>query len=285
MPEDNSVKVDMGGIDDYGAKEGLEGKSLEMSDMLSERAPDRIDKYLSQTTLDADTVAANLYGAGTAAIANPSPVGLLGFAIVSWLAGVLKVHHAMYGDALPINDGILASIAIFLGGVAQIFAGLLQFPKNNTHSATVFLVFGLHWLSVGFMNAVRLNGAFPGETHSLSEMVYYAALTAATIVLWVPSLRMNSVLCVTLASVICVFTMDAVAAYGVPAAEGIAGALACVAATLAFYMCLVDVVNEAWGRPLLPIFPHKLHKHHYEGKLKYIPGVHFHKSTVAGVQV
>lgn len=212
-------------------------------------------------------------------LANPSPLGLLGFAIVSFLSGTLK----MVSDREARADGLLAGTAIWIGGVAQIIAGVVQFPKNNSHSATVFCLFGMHWISIGYINTLRRDELFPTEYHESSEFVYYALLTVTTVILWIPTFRMNKVLSVTLLVVICAFTLDALAAFGSRAVEIIAGAFSCLAAVFAFYMALLDLVNEAWRMHVLPLFPHRDHRQDYDQQRSYVPKMQHHKDAVAWV--
>jgi uncharacterized protein len=218
---------------------------------------------------------------GHAPIGNPSPLGLIGFAVVSWLSGVIKI----FGRPAATSDGLLAGTAIFIGGIAQLIAGLIQYPKNNTHSATVFCLFGFHWISQGFIFTLRSEHYFPAGFTAEAGAAYYILLTVMTVILWIPTFRMNHVLNLTLFVVIWVYVIDAVAAFGFRSCQIIAGVLSCMAATLAFYMCALDLVNESFGRVVFPIFPHKLHKKDYELALQYIPKVHYHKSAMSGVHV
>lgn len=209
-------------------------------------------------------------------LANPSPLGLLGFAIVSWLSGLSKLVGAE-------NDGTLGATGIFIGGLAQVIAGLLHFVKNNAHSATVFSIYGLHWVVQGFLlwnRQVSLN--LSTTPNNVIAATYYALLTATTVILWIPSLKMNRVLVFTLAVVVGVFFFDAVAAgTRLHSVDQAAGALSCLAATMAFYMCAADVINEVWRKIVLPVFPHNEHKRDYQG-LGYVPRIHYHKSITAG---
>lgn len=209
---------------------------------------------------------------GVLVLANPSPLGLIGFAIVSLLSGISKLTGAR-------NDGTLATTGIFIGGIAQVLCGFLHFIKNNMHSATVFSIYGLHWLAQGL---VLWNGTQLPDRDPRATAAYFALLTVTTVILWIPSLKMNKVLVFTLGVVVVVFATDSVAAAtGSDSAELTAGAFSCLAATMAFYMCAADVINEVWRKVILPVFPHDEHKHDYH-VLGYVPRLHFHKSITAG---
>jgi len=84
-------------------------------------------------------------------IANPSPLGLLGFGMTTLL---LNLHNA---SIIPLSAVILA-MGLCLGGAAQIIAGIMEFRKNNTFGATAFTAYGFFWLS---LVAIWVN-PFPG---------------------------------------------------------------------------------------------------------------------------
>ena len=56
--------------------------------------------------------------------ANPAPLGLMGFGMTTVL---LNLHNA---GLFELGSMILA-MGIFYGGLAQIFAGILEFKKGN----------------------------------------------------------------------------------------------------------------------------------------------------------
>lgn len=77
---------------------------------------------------------------GNTKLANPAPLGLMGFGMTTIL---LNLHNVGY-FAL---DGIILAMGIFYGGIAQIFAGLLG-TKGNTFGLTAFTSYGSFWLTL-----------------------------------------------------------------------------------------------------------------------------------------
>lgn len=77
----------------------------------------------------------------TIKLANPGPLGLMGFGMTTVL---LNLHNAGF---FPLSSVIL-SMGIFYGGLAQILAGLLEYKKGNTFAATAFTSYGAFWLSL-----------------------------------------------------------------------------------------------------------------------------------------
>ncbi|MEQ8202119.1 MAG: acetate uptake transporter [Syntrophomonadaceae bacterium] len=97
-------------------------------------------------------------------VGNPTPLGLLGLAMVTLVASSQK---------LGITTGVAYIIpwAIFLGATAQFVAGLMDFKHNNTFGATAFCGYGFFWFAVGttwYMQTTGLIGKGAGfDVHQL----------------------------------------------------------------------------------------------------------------------
>ncbi|NLF46158.1 MAG: acetate uptake transporter [Syntrophomonadaceae bacterium] len=74
-------------------------------------------------------------------VANPTPLGLFGLAIVTLVASSSK---------LGITDGTAYIIpwALFLGASAQFVAGIMDYKHDNTFGATAFCAYGFFWFSM-----------------------------------------------------------------------------------------------------------------------------------------
>jgi len=85
-------------------------------------------------------------------VANPSPLGLFGLAVVTLVASSQK---------LDITHGVAYMIpwAIFLGAAAQFVAGIMDFKHNNTFGATAFCGYGFFWFAVGMTWWMQNSGA------------------------------------------------------------------------------------------------------------------------------
>jgi succinate-acetate transporter protein len=69
-------------------------------------------------------------------LANPVPLGVMGFGMTTVL---LNLHNAgFYG-----LDSMILAMGIVYGGLAQVFAGMMEFKKGNTFGATAFTSYGL----------------------------------------------------------------------------------------------------------------------------------------------
>lgn len=57
--------------------------------------------------------------------ANPAPLGLLGFGMTTIL---LNIHNAGFFEL----NAMIMGMGIFVGGLAQVIAGIQERKKNNT---------------------------------------------------------------------------------------------------------------------------------------------------------
>ena len=73
--------------------------------------------------------------------ANPAPLGLLGFGMTTVL---LNLHNA----GLYELNSMIIGMGIFVGGIAQIIAGIQEWKKNNTFGATAFTAYGSFWIAL-----------------------------------------------------------------------------------------------------------------------------------------
>src|SRR4030066_1157130 len=87
----------------------------------------------------------------TEKLANPAPLGLLGFGLTTVL---LNLHNAGF---FPLDTMILA-MGLAYGGLAQIIVGIMEFKKGNTFGTGAFTSYGLFWWSlVGIFVLPRLS--------------------------------------------------------------------------------------------------------------------------------
>ncbi len=86
---------------------------------------------------------------------DPSSLGLLGLAMVTLVASSQKLGFTS-------NLSYVLPWAIFLGGIAQLFASALDFKKENAFGGTAFGAYGFFWLSVAMSWMMKL-GMFGAE--------------------------------------------------------------------------------------------------------------------------
>ncbi len=180
--------------------------------------------------------------------ANPAPLGLLGFGMTTVL---LNIHNAGYYE---LNTMILA-MGIFYGGIAQIFAGLMEWKKNNTFGTTAFTSYGLFWLTlVGLIFLPKLG---LGEATSEPAMVAYFFMWGLfTFIMFLGTLRLNRALQFVFLSLTVLFFLLAIRDYTGSAAIGtLAGYEGIICGFSAIYTGLAQVINEVYKKVIAPLGP------------------------------
>ena len=188
--------------------------------------------------------------------ANPAPLGLLGFGMTTVL---LNIHNA---GITPLTSAILG-LGIFVGGLAQVIAGLQDWKKNNTFGATAFTAYGFFWLSlVGIWTLPKMGLAEPAD--ELTMACYLGLWGIFTLGMWVGTFRLNKMLQVVFGTLTLLFILLAArdflkfsdVAAGVVVGQ-IAGYVGLVCGFAAVYGALAQVINEVYGKDIWPIGPVK----------------------------
>ncbi len=180
--------------------------------------------------------------------ANPAPLGLLGFGMTTVL---LNIHNAGYYE---LNTMIL-SMGIFYGGIAQIFAGIMEWKKNNTFGTTAFTSYGLFWLTL--VGLILLPKMGLGEAASKSAMAAYLAMWGLfTLVMFIGTLRLNRALQFVFLSLTVLFFLLALGDItGNPSITTLAGYEGIICGFSAIYTGLAQVINEVYKKVIVPLGP------------------------------
>lgn len=180
--------------------------------------------------------------------ANPAPLGLLGFGMTTVL---LNLHNAgLYG-----MDSMILAMGIFYGGLAQVFAGIMEWKKNNTFGTTAFTSYGLFWLSlVGLILLPELGWI---SAPSSSAMGFYLLLWGIfTFIMFLGTLKLNRALQFVFLSLAVLFFLLAIGDFtGSAGLKTVAGIEGVICGLSAVYAGLAQVLNEVHGRVVWPIGP------------------------------
>jgi len=183
--------------------------------------------------------------------ANPAPLGLLGFGMTTVL---LNLHNAGFYD---LNAMVLA-MGICYGGIAQVIAGIMEWKKNNTFAATAFISYGFFWLSmVGLIDLPKLN---LGATTDGTAMAAYLAMWGLfTGVMFVGTFRLSHALQVVFGTLTILFILLAIGDFTNASADfkHFTGYEGLVCGFAAIYTGLAQVLNEVYGKIVLPLGPVK----------------------------
>ena len=178
--------------------------------------------------------------------ANPAPLGLMGFGMTTIL---LNLHNA---GVFELGSMILA-MGIFYGGVAQVIAGIMEWKKGNTFGTTAFTSYGLFWLSLVAIILFPEMGIAkaPGNSAMVAYLLMWCIFTG---VLFIGTLKLNRALQIVFATLTVLFFLLALGDFtGNLSIKHIAGYEGIVCGFSAVYAALAQVINELYGKVVLPI--------------------------------
>jgi hypothetical protein len=183
--------------------------------------------------------------------ANPAPLGLLGFGMTTVL---LNLHNA---GIIPLSSVILA-MGICYGGTAQVIAGIMEWKKNNTFGMTAFTSYGFFWLSlVALLLLPTFQPKFVMDEKALGW--YLAIWGLFTFGLFIGTFRLSRALQFVFGSLVLLFALLAAGKFTEMSAgfNHFAGYEGIVCGLSAMYAGIAQVLNEVYGKTVLPLGPMK----------------------------
>jgi uncharacterized protein len=179
---------------------------------------------------------------------NPAPLGLLGFGMTTVL---LNIHNAGF---YPLNTMILG-MGIFYGGICQIIAGVMEWKKGNTFATAAFTSYGAFWLLlVALLLMPKLGLGTATSEGAMAAFFFMWGLF--TLVMFIGTLKLNKALMVVFGSLTVLFFLLCIRdAAGSAIVGKIAGYEGIFCGLSAIYAALAQVLNEVYGRVVLPIGP------------------------------
>ena len=189
-------------------------------------------------------------------LANPAPLGLLGFGLTTVL---LNLHNAGF---FPLDTMILA-MGLAYGGLAQVIVGIMEFKKGNTFGTVAFTSYGLFWWSLVAL-LVLPSFSFTeisAPTHP-GLAAYFFMWGLFTFAMFFGTLKKNRALQFVFMSLTVLFflltvrelTVNAVL-FGNVTVNTILGYEGVICGLSAVYLAFAEVLNEAYGKMILPICP------------------------------
>ena len=182
---------------------------------------------------------------------NPSAIGLFGLAIVTFVAASQKL-------GITTGTSLIFPWAIFLGGIAQIYAGSIDAKLNNVFGATAFFAYGLFWLSIGTTWLIQ-NNMFNEKMLEISDTKQlgfaYIGYLIFTIIMTIGSIETNKVLFIIFILIDFLFIGLSLSTFGI--AQHFTHKLAAYSelsiSIFSFYACGANVLNPHFGKTFLPL--------------------------------
>jgi succinate-acetate transporter protein len=179
---------------------------------------------------------------------NPAPLGLMGFGMTTVL---LNLHNAGFFGL----GSMILGMGIFYGGIAQVIAGIMEWKKGNTFGTTAFISYGFFWLTLVALIVLPKMGltAAPDNAAMVAYLLIWGLFTA---ILFIGTLRLNRALQFVFASLTVLFVLLALGDFtGSVTIKHIAGYEGIICGLSAMYAAAAQVLNEVYGKVVLPIGP------------------------------
>jgi hypothetical protein len=179
--------------------------------------------------------------------ANPTPLGFTGLGLSAILLSL------SYIGIYPV-DSMIVSMAMFLGGFAEVFAGIMAWEKGSIFGGTAFCAFGLFWLSLASLLLLPAAGLIEAPA-PISTAAYLFIWGVYTFVLLIATLKLGSkAIMFIFATLFLLFMLLAIVnATGNASLLVIAGYVGLIVGFAALYTALAIVLNDAYGRTVAPV--------------------------------
>ncbi len=181
---------------------------------------------------------------------DPTALGLFGLAMVTLVASSQK---------LGFTEGTLLVIpwAIFLGGIVQIIAGVMDYKKGNIFGGTAFSAYGFFWLAVAlswYTQAVLKAAGTPELGDSKQLGFAFLGYLIFTLFMTVASMETNKVLLIIFSLIDVLFLGLTLTTFGIAeeTTHLMAGVAELLIAIVSFYGSAANLFKNHLGYELLP---------------------------------
>ena len=191
------------------------------------------------------TVSPTSFGAQ---IADPAPLGLAAFALTTFM---LSTFNA---GLLPKSAEVaILGVALFYGGITQLFAGMWEFVKGNTFGALAFSSYGAFWMSLWYL---IVHSGLTKSDAAQGVGIFLLAWTIFTVYMTVVTARISGLLFSLFTILLVTFVILTVGAFAnAPGITQIGGWLGLVTAFVAWYASFAGVLNNTAKSVVLPTWP------------------------------
>ncbi|KAI5119029.1 hypothetical protein M0805_001852 [Coniferiporia weirii] len=208
-------------------------------------------------TLGASALQQQLYQGGIPTLrklGNPAPLGLLSFASTTLVLSLINVQTD--GVTTP---NVAVALALFVGGLVQLLAGMWEFAAGNTLGATAFSSYGGFWLSFGSIYVPWFNvaGAYTSTTELDHAVGFYLSVWfIVTFIMVVASLRSNAGLISLFFFLMLTFMFLAIGKFVPnPDITKAGGAFGIITAFIAYYCGCANMLTRESSFFMLPLLP------------------------------
>ncbi|HLI81558.1 MAG TPA: acetate uptake transporter [Candidatus Binataceae bacterium] len=181
-------------------------------------------------------------------IATPIPLGFAALATTTFLMGVALIFqtHAAWGPYFL--------QAIFLGGLAELLAGMWSFAYGDPMAATAFSFLGAFYMAWGF-GGLPVAGLHAVATASLfSAGLVFVVTGVVTLYMWIAAFNESAAFNATMLFLWVSFVLAGITLFSDVAVIGvIAGICAIIAGLIAAYASFAELYNASTMREVVPL--------------------------------
>jgi len=184
-------------------------------------------------------------------VADPAPLGLAAFALTTFAFSI--ANAGLVGEA-AINHFV--PLALIYGGLAQFIAGMWEFRNQNTFASTGFTSYGAFWIALGILEIFARQLGIAEEQVPVALAWTFTAWAIFTLYMWIGSWGVNAALGIVFTLLLATFILLAATEFTQSMGlRQIAGWVGIVTAASAWYVSAADVLNDTYGRTILPVGP------------------------------
>lgn len=181
-----------------------------------------------------------------AALADPAPLGLAGFALTTF---VLSVHTAGWAPDLT-----WVGLAFFYGGLGQFAAGMWEMKRGNVFGATAFSSFGGFWGALAVLVLLVLAGKIPASDVATDQAWFTLAFAIFCSYMLIASTRVNLAVFVVFATLDLTLILLFIGNFsGSTPILTVAGVVGVITALCAWYTSFAGLLTGVAGHPILPV--------------------------------
>lgn len=183
---------------------------------------------------------------------TPRPASALALGLAAFALNLFLVSITLTGITPAATFPVFLASGFFYGFV-QILVGLHEYRIGSSFTGIVFGSFGAFWMSTALLVLLQSTGTLSfGDAAGSALGLYFVAWTVFSGYLWVASFTANRTAWLVFTVLIVALVLFDLAEFGiVPIAYGAWAGV--VDALLAWYLSAALVLNEMYGRAVLPL--------------------------------
>jgi succinate-acetate transporter protein len=182
-------------------------------------------------------------------LANPGPLGLVGFGLTTVILSLVNAGMLPAG-----GEQVVLPLALAYGGLIQLIAGILEFRTGNTFGTVAFLSYGAFWWWFALMIMFGSHGLLDLSHAGSTIGVTLIGWGVFTLYMWIATFRLTKALWwVFLTLWVTFFLLGFGALLGIHGLHVAGGWLGVVCGLLAMYTSFALVTNETFGETVIPV--------------------------------